>query len=104
VNNSSPIGGENYENLKTQCTVKMAQRIQQRGAGESCTTDNDLIEQIREEMEQIKMRDMDKDGKVKVQPKEHIKEMIGRSPDDWDSIMMRYYFELNPHDGKYFIA
>jgi hypothetical protein len=27
-------------------------------------------------------------------PKDKVKEMIGRSPDEWDSIMMRYYFEL----------
>lgn len=104
VNNSSPIGGENFENLKTQCSVKMAEMISKREAGESCTTDNDLIESIREEMEQIKMRDLDKDGKIKIQPKEYVKEMIGRSPDDWDSIMMRYYFQLNQYDGKYYIA
>jgi len=48
------------------------------------------------EFEQIKYRNIDKDGKIEIEPKELIKEKIGRSPDDWDSIMMRYYFELTP--------
>lgn len=103
VNHSSPLNSENYENLKTQCSVKMAEKIIAREVGEICD-DNDLIERVREEMEQIKTRDIDKDGKIKIQPKEHIKEMIGRSPDDWDSIMMRYYFELTPYTGKYYVA
>ena len=45
-------------------------------------------------MEQIKLKDIDKDGKLGLMPKDKIKALIGRSPDDWDSIMMREYFEL----------
>jgi hypothetical protein len=48
------------------------------------------------------MKDIDKDGKLSIVPKEMIKENIGRSPDEWDSIMMRYYFELQPK-GVYHI-
>ena len=29
-------------------------------------------------------------------PLSMVKQMIGRSPDEWDSILMRYYFELSP--------
>ena len=47
-------------------------------------------------MEQVKQKDIDKDGKVALVSKDVVKEMIGRSPDEWDSIMMRYYFELIP--------
>ena len=47
-----------------------------------------------EEMEQVKLRDIDKDGKQGIIPKERVKELIGRSPDEWDSIMMRYWFAL----------
>jgi hypothetical protein len=42
------------------------------------------------------MKDIDKDGRLAIIPKDKIKEMIGRSPDDWDSIMMRYWFEIKP--------
>lgn len=104
VNNSSPleevIGNKkikpNYENLKTQCSVRMAQKIQSRETGEICE-DQDIIDLVSEEMEQIKQKDIDKDGKIKLEPKDVIKELIGRSPDDWDSIMMRYLFELTPN-------
>lgn len=104
VNNSSAleevIGNKkvkpNYENLKTQCSFRMAEKIQNRQAGEVCD-DRSIIDIVSEEMEQIKQKDIDKDGKIKLVPKDIIKEHIGRSPDDWDSIMMRYLFELVPN-------
>jgi hypothetical protein len=46
---------------------------------------------------------MDKDGKLKLLPKETIKGIIGRSPDYSDAMMMRMYYELNPNLGKYFV-
>ena len=45
-------------------------------------------------MIKVKQKDIDKDGKVALVGKDIVKQMIGRSPDEWDSIMMRYYFEL----------
>jgi len=101
VNNSSPldeiIAGEkvrpNYENLKTQCSFHMANKIQNREAGELCEN-SDIIDLVSEEMEQVKQRDIDKDGRLKLVTKDIVKEKIGRSPDDWDGIMMRYIFEL----------
>ena len=93
VNNSRPRRGENYDNLKSQCTVKMAAKIEKREAGEHCNSGT-IKDLIAEEMEQVKQRDIDKDGKVSIVPKNVVKEKIGRSPDDWDSIMMRYWFEL----------
>lgn len=95
VNNSSPLNGENYDNLKNQCSHKMAKKIVLKQVGEICN-DKQTIDLISEEMEAVKLVDMDKDGKIKLLPKEKVKELIGRSPDDWDSIMMRYYFELQP--------
>lgn len=96
VNNSKPLRKENYDNLKSQCSVEMAKKIQNREVGEVCE-DQDIINLVSEEMEQIKQKDIDKDGKVAIIPKDTIKEHIGRSPDDWDSIMMRYWFELKPN-------
>ena len=103
VNNSSPlkelIGEEyktpNYANLKSQCSFKMAEKIVKREAGEYAR-DSEVVANTTEEMEQIKQRDIDKDGKISIIPKETIKLLIGRSPDEWDSIMMRYFFELTP--------
>ncbi len=93
VNNSKALNGENYENLKSQCSILMAKQIHSRKAMERCH-DTNIIDIVSEEMEQIKIKDIDKDGRLGIVPKDKIKEIIGRSPDDWDSIMMRYYFEL----------
>ncbi|TAI49828.1 phage terminase large subunit [Flagellimonas allohymeniacidonis] len=101
VNNSRPLKGQNYSNLKSQCSIEMAKKIQARETGELVDSGT-VRDQVVAEMEQVKMKDMDKDGKLSIVPKEMVKEKIGRSPDDWDSIMMRYYFELKK--GDYFIV
>lgn len=95
VNNSKPLLGENYDNLKSQCSDKIAKKIEKREVVELCSNQQ-VIDDTSEEMEQIKIKDIDKDGKVAIEPKNKIKELIGRSPDDWDSIMMRMYFDLVP--------
>ncbi len=103
INNLTPIKelvGDtkitpNYKNLKSQCAIRMANKIQNRQAGELCN-DSLVRDRTSEEMEQVKIYNMDKDVKLTVLPKEKIKDLIGRSTDDWDSIMMRYYFELQP--------
>lgn len=95
VNNSSPLNGENYANLKSQCSIEMGKLIQLRGAGEICE-DADVKDLTSEEMEQVKIKDIDKDGKLAIVPKELMVEKLGRSPDDWDTIMMRYYFKIAP--------
>lgn len=90
----------NYANLKSQCTILMAKKIEAREVTEVCN-DSDIIDIVSEEMQQVKLKDIDKDGKLMVIPKDKIKENISRSPDDWDSIMMRYYFEL---EQEFFIV
>lgn len=103
VNNSSPLeikdGKEtikpNFDNLKSQCSIKMAEMIANKLCGEICNDDK-VKEITSEEMEQVKLKDIDKDGKQGIIPKDKVKELIGRSPDEWDSIMMRYWFELRP--------
>ena len=72
----------------------MAKKIQAREVVERCD-DSHAIDLVSEEMEQIKTKDIDKDVKLGIIPKDKIKEAIGRSPDDWDTIMMRYWFELS---------
>lgn len=103
VNNSRPLPVKegavnvvpNFENLRSQCAIKMSEKIEAREAGE-LTDDPDVIKTTSEEMEQCKEVDIDKDGKKKFVKKADIKQALGRSPDDWDSIAMRYYFELKP--------
>lgn len=100
VANSSPLPNpitrqkENYTNLKAQCTYMMAQRINDRKIR---VEEEDVEEQEKliQEVEQVQSRDIDKDGPLKVIRKEDVKAALGRSPDRWDSLMMRAYFELD---------
>jgi phage terminase large subunit len=101
VNNSRPLinpvtkEDENYNNLKSQCYYKLAERINSGGLYIQCE-DVDMRRLIIQELEQVKQHNMDKDGKRQVLPKDKVKEIIGRSPDFSDTLMMREYFELAP--------
>lgn len=99
VNNGSPLEWDNqkqnFANLKSQCYFKLAEMI---NAGKVFVkTDKPEVQNaIIQELEQVKRRDIDKDGKLAVIPKDKVKEAIGRSPDYSDTMMMRMYYELKP--------
>lgn len=93
VNNSRPLRDENYVNLKSQCYYRLAERINKDGLFIKC--DNvTMKDNIIQELEQVKQHNMDKDGKKAVLPKDKVKEMIGRSPDFSDALMMREWFDI----------
>lgn len=104
VNNSrpldelQPIAGyqqPNYYNLKSQCYYRLANRINKGGVYIEPGVMNQIEqEETVEELEQVKQKDMDVDKRKAVVPKEEIKELIGRSPDNSDVLMMREFFEL----------
>lgn len=108
VNNSRPLPAptdksdkpqpENYDNLKSQCSFRAAEKI---SAGEVYLTceDESFKDLIIEELEQVKQKSLDSDQKKGVTPKAMVKDAIGRSPDFWDTIMMRAYFDLTNKAG-----
>lgn len=117
VNNSSPLASpdgprdeqgnpikENFDNLKSQCYYRLAERINKNGLYLH-TRDSEVRELIIEELENVKEKAPDSDKKKGVMPKEKVKEVIGRSPDYSDALMMREYFDLKPTpqfaDAKY---
>ena len=97
VNNSKPMLVENnivqYQNLKTQCYYKLAEMIQNNSIFVNCN-DGNIIDAITKELEQVKRDKIDSDGKLQILSKEKVKELIGRSPDYSDTLMMRMYFEF----------
>jgi phage terminase large subunit len=95
VNNSRALMDENFVNLKSQCYYKLAERINKGGVYIECN-DISIKKLIIEELEQVKQYNMDKDSKRAVVPKDKVKELIGRSPDFSDTLMMREWFELSP--------
>jgi phage terminase large subunit len=101
VNNSRALPNpvtfedENYFNLKSQCYYRLAERINKGELFIDCEEPG-IKKDIIQELEQVKQYNMDKDGKKQVLPKDKIKELIGRSPDFADTLMMREWFELAP--------
>ena len=102
VNNSKPLEGENYQNLKTQCYYKLADMINKGQIGVS-TNDIKFKEYLIQELEQVRRTNIDKDSKLSILSKDKIKDLIGRSPDYADAMMMRMYYEINPNTGRYYV-
>lgn len=98
VNNSSPLaqGNQvaNFTNLKSQCYFGLADKINKNEV--YFAFDGTHKEKTIEELQYVKQAKFDSDGKKAVLRKEDVKEILGRSPDYSDMIMMRYYFELAP--------
>jgi phage terminase large subunit len=86
---------ENFVNLKSQCYFKLAELINFTKIYIFC---NDIAMKalIIQELEQVKQYRMDKDGKKAIMPKDLVKEIIGRSPDFSDALMMRMWFLFKP--------
>ncbi len=108
VNNSSPLPSpegeydikgnpikENFDNLKSQCYYRLAQRINKNGIYLECESEEDK-QLIIEELEQVKQKAVDSDMKKGIMPKDKVKEILGRSPDFADAIMIREHFDLKP--------
>lgn len=102
VNNGKVINNENYQNLKTQCYYKLAEHI---NAGKIYfqTNNTQIKDYLIKELEQVRRDKIDKDTKLAILPKEKVKQIIGRSPDYSDALMMRMYYALKPNVGKYYI-
>lgn len=101
VNNSRPIRGENYANLKTQCYYTLADninRLQLYIRAEQIGLKNAILS----ELEQVRRKNYDKDTKLQLVPKEDVKTALGRSPDYADAIMMRMIYELRA-TGQYYV-
>lgn len=96
VNNSKALNNENYANLKTQCYYKLAEKIGLNEIYFSAEISEKQKELIIEDLEQVKSYNEDNEGKMQILPKSEIKQLIGRSPDYSDAIMMRMYFDLKP--------
>ena len=110
---------ENYKNLKTQCAYHVAEKVVNRGemlihaTNGTVTIDGapttkikmgtrvvDIKDLIMEDLRCIKAINVDKEGKIQINTKEEQKKLIGRSPDFFDVINMRAYFDLrnnNPY-------
>lgn len=104
TNNAQPFKNketgkpDNYQHLKAQCYFTLADYINNHKIGIK-TEDQEFRRLLTEELQQVKSKDIDKDGKLKLMPKDEIKLKLGRSPDFADALMMRMWFELGKNNG-----
>jgi hypothetical protein len=90
-----PVKGQevNFVNLKAQCYYLLSEHINER---ELHWMPDGYRDKLSEELAWVKRDKMDSDMKLRILPKERVKEGIGRSPDFADALMMRMVFELRP--------
>ena len=92
-NGSKPISDENYLNLKTQCIFYLAKNINNINIYNYSL---DFKEELMKVLSIIERINIDKDGKLQCTNKETIKQLIGKSPDGFDALYQRMFFELKP--------
>jgi hypothetical protein len=92
VNNSRPLNGDNFNHLKSQCYFYLADLVNKGKIFVFCTSEQQT--NIVEELEVVRIHNADKDGKRAIEPKDKVKEKIGRSPDYSDMMAMHCWFEI----------
>ena len=97
VANSKPVK-DVYQNLKAECYYTLAKYINENKIYDMVTDHKD---ELIQELEQVKTKNADKDGKLQLIGKDEIKLNIGRSPDFSDDFMFRMFFELEQKDKFY---
>jgi len=100
VNNGRPFDSA-YYNLKCECAYYLAKAMG--SIYFEVQVSEDERQCIEEELGQIKTYQADTDTKLRILPKEKVKENIGHSPDWADNFIMRMLFELGEtFDAKAF--
>lgn len=105
VNNASPLHGQNFSNLKSQCYSKLAELFKENKISLN-VMDPNVIDDLTQELLSVRLKDTDKDNKIAVHSKDEMKKILGKSPDISDAIMMRMLFEVKNQKttGKYSIS
>ena len=84
---------DGFRNVKTQCAYYLSELINSHQI--AITWVNDAYRNLFiEEAEQVKRANVDKEGKLEIEPKSKMKELLGRSPDLLDTAIMRMWFEF----------
>lgn len=97
MNNWTPIVQKdelrNYANLKTQCYFKLKYLMEKREI--RVNTSWEIKDKLQNELDNILVKDLEWENKVRLESKEDMKKRLWHSPDYADAIMMRMYRTLN---------
>jgi hypothetical protein len=86
---------QNFADIKSQLYFLLADYV---NAAKIYIEPKEWQQEIVEELEQVKREKEITDDKLRVVKKEHVKEMLGRSPDFSDALMMRMFYEIGEMD------
>jgi PBSX family phage terminase large subunit len=105
VNNSSPLHGQNFSNLKSQCYSKLADMFKE-GKISINILEPAMIDELTQELLSVKLKNLDKDNKIAVQSKDEMKRLLGKSPDLSDAVMMKMIVDIKAQKttGRYAIS
>ena len=90
VNNSKALKDENYKNLKTQLYFKLAEKINDNSVK---INNKKYKSEITEELQIVKHKPTNREGKLEIIEKGEMKKILGRSPDFADALAYRMFFE-----------
>lgn len=92
--NGKAINDKEFSNIKAECAYKLAEKINRRQIKIICS--DEQKQRIIEEVGVLKADSIDRDEqKKRIIKKEMMKELLGRSPDFLDMLIMRQYFEVS---------
>lgn len=91
VNNSIALKNKNFGNLKAECAFKFKELLED---NKIYCNDSEFRKQIISDLETIQRQPLDDEGKIRLEKKSKHKERTGKSPDFFDSLIMRMIFEL----------
>ncbi|MFA5638837.1 MAG: phage terminase large subunit, partial [Anaerovoracaceae bacterium] len=94
-NGGSAFDKKTYTNLKAECAYKLAEVVNNRQMRVICTKEQE--EKIKEELGVLKAVDIDNDtSKKNIISKDLMKQLLGRSPDYLDMLIMGMYHLVAP--------
>lgn len=107
INNATPFKFEvekkwyvvkNFQNLKTQAYFKLKELMERRQI--RVYADWVILDELSQELENIYIKDTDKDGKIKLEEKADLKRRLNRSPDYADMLMFRMIWVVKELEEK----
>jgi hypothetical protein len=84
-----------FDNIKTQCAYKLAKYISD-GKISVCNISEDDKKCLIEDLEVIRKKDIDTEGKIGLVSKKELRKTLKRSPDGADTLIIRMAATLNP--------
>lgn len=93
---------ENYKNLRSQCGFMLAEYIMNHKMAISAKLGEKEKEELIEDLQALlKKKETVVEAPLQLISKDEVKEVLGRSPDYADMMLMRMYFELDDSGGEY---